>query len=182
VRPASSRAKARNILFVGSPTTVNVNAVSYFTDEVLPIIRSKSPGAKFVVAGKICQNVPDRSDYVKLGEMPDLTPAYDIADVVVNPRRFGSGLSIKSIEALSYGKPLVATPSGCSGMEDGADTAFVLAHTPEQLAAGVLRLLDEPDTYRAFTHAGREYALRYNSSVAAALRTVLAKPPESSRR
>lgn len=178
VRRGAAAAKARNVLFVGSPTTVNVNAVAYFTDEVLPIIRSKYPDVKFIVAGKICQKVPNRREYVKLGEMPDLTPAYDIADIVVNPRRFGSGLSIKSIEALSFGKPLVATPSGCSGMEDGANKAFVLAHTPDELAAGVVRLLDEPATYRAYSEAGREYALRHNSTVAEALRTVLASTPE----
>src|SRR5690606_8198091 len=103
----------------------------------------------------------------------DLGEAYDMADVVVNPRQFGTGLSIKSIEALSYGKPLVASPAGSSGMEDGAGTAFYLGKSSEALAEGIVRMLQDDALHQAFAAAGREYVVQHNRAIAQSLQSIL---------
>lgn len=167
--------RSRSVLFVGSPNSVNVHAVQWFVADVLPILRKSLPDAKLLVAGKVCQKLTDDLDCTRLGELPDLAAAYDQADVVVNPRRFGTGLSIKSIEALGYGIPLVALPAGHSGMDDGANQAFVAVESAPDMAAAIVRLFTDVQTYRSFAEAGREYAARYNEDVARELRGVLAR-------
>ncbi len=174
VRETQKATCGANVLFLGSPNSVNVHGAQFFLDDVLPELRKAIPHARLLLAGRVCEKVPDAEGCVKLGELPDLFEAYDQADVVVNPRKFGTGLSIKSIEALAYGKPLVATRPGCSGMEDGIGTAFLLAEDAEQFAQAVARILQDPALYASLSEAGVAYARRHNAHNLAELRTMLA--------
>jgi glycosyltransferase involved in cell wall biosynthesis len=54
--------------------------------------------------------------------------AYRAAKVVINPIRYGSGLKIKTVEALSKGKALVTTECGASGIMKGRDEAFMIGN------------------------------------------------------
>lgn len=178
VRPPQQAAKAQNILFGGSPNSVNVNAAEFFLTDVLPTVREQCPEARLLVAGRVCEKIADAEGCTKLGELDDLAEAYEAADIIINPRKFGTGLSIKSVEALSYGKPLVATPAGCTGMEDGAGTAFKLAENAAAFAEAVIELLSDPNRYREFAQAGHEYAVRYNAKTTAELKELLQQHDE----
>jgi glycosyltransferase involved in cell wall biosynthesis len=56
-----------------------------------------------------------------LGNQDSLVDTYARAAVVINPVKFGTGLPVKTIEALSYGKPIVATSAGGRDLEDFSD-------------------------------------------------------------
>ena len=70
--------------------------------------------------------ITDQDGLVKLAEMQDMKPAYDSATLIVNPVLFGTGLKVKSIEALGYSKPLDTTSVGAEGLEYGVDSAFYM--------------------------------------------------------
>lgn len=161
------------ILFVGSANSINVDAAEFFLREVLPRVRAARPGARLLLAGSVCGKLPDDPACEKLGVLDDLADAYGRAAVVVNPRRLGTGLSIKSIEALACGRPLVATPAGATGIGDAAGDAFLLAETAGGLADAVLRLLGDPVYGGALVARGREYARRHNAASLAALGALL---------
>ncbi len=165
--------EAANVLFVGSPNSVNVHGAEFFMREVLPLLRQRVAGARLLLAGRVCEKVADAEGCVKLGELDDLGSAYARADVVVNPRRFGTGLSIKSIEALARGKPLIATAPGCSGMEDGIGTAFLLAEDAPQFAEAIANLLEDHALYARLSEAGIAYARKHNDDNLAELKGVL---------
>ena len=78
------------------------------------------------------------------GHVADLEAVYDAADIVVNPVRHGSGLKIKSVEALARGLPLVSTIHGARGLVDGdaaTDPAFWVADTAEAFTSAVVALV-----------------------------------------
>ena len=102
-----------------------------------------------------------------------LDTAYEEADVVINPRRFGTGLSIKSIEAMSWGKPLVSTSAGATGLEDGAGTGFVLADRQTDFKEAIVRLLSDPEYYRKMSDGAYDYACDYNSMITEELKLLL---------
>ena len=85
------------------------------------------------------------SDCIKLGDLPDVGRAYEMADIVVNPAPVGTGLKIKSIEALAFGKPLVATPHAATGLEMYEGEALFIGDTPQHFAQAVIRLLGDED-------------------------------------
>ena len=69
------------------------------------------PHAELAIAGSICEALSGHKDVVLMGMLDDLSTAYESAAIVVNPMQFGTGLKIKSLEAMSYSKPLVTTPT-----------------------------------------------------------------------
>ena len=82
-----------------------------------PEIRSAVPDARLAVAGSVGAAVPDYAQGVDvLGHIDDLDPLYLRARVVVNPAAAGTGLKIKTVEALSRLRPIVTWPNGLEGL------------------------------------------------------------------
>jgi glycosyltransferase involved in cell wall biosynthesis len=151
--PGSSPPAAA-MLFVGGPMGINVHGMRWFLEEVLPLVRQGVPGAELWLVGGIGERVRGGGPGVRrLGFVEALDDLYRRAAVVINPQRFGTGLSIKSVDALRHGRPLVATASGARGLEDGAGHAFLAADSAEEFAGHVVRLLRDPA-------AGAELGLR----------------------
>ena len=72
---------------------------------------------RFVLAGTICRQLPSAvPPFEVLGSLDHTDPFYDRVDVVLNPMATGTGLKIKSVEALFQGVPLVATGNAMIGL------------------------------------------------------------------
>ena len=54
---------------------------------------------------------------------------------------FGTGIKIKNVESLGYGIPLVTTSVGAKGLEEKANTAFLVADNPQEFALKVIMIL-----------------------------------------
>ena len=163
------------LLFLASKNPINVHAINYFIAEVLPVIKNDCPNVKLVLAGEICNAVEDREDCLKLGTIDDLRTAYEHADIVINPIQFGTGLKVKNIEALAFGKPLVTTTVGASGLEDGIDTAYYVADQPKAFADAILTLLSDKAQYESLTQKAYEFATHWNMSCLGNLSQLLEK-------
>ena len=74
---------------------------------------------KFVLAGPISTNQDVVSNLgeltTKLGIVESPSSFYSIINVALSPIRFGGGLKIKVFEALSFGKPVLATKHSVDG-------------------------------------------------------------------
>jgi hypothetical protein len=74
-------------------------------------------GKRLVVAGSICGKLPpDISPFERIGRVAHLDDFYELVDVVLNPMPFGTGLKIKSVEAICQGLPLIATEAAMVGL------------------------------------------------------------------
>jgi succinoglycan biosynthesis protein ExoO len=133
-----------DLLFIGSNTSPNVDALRWFFDQVWPLVRRANPAARFNVAGNVAasfQAVPD--GVAMLGRVDDLTPLYAAAAVVISPLRGGSGLKIKLIEALGHGKAIVATTTTLQGVTDIIGSAVIVADDAQVFADGIATLLND---------------------------------------
>jgi len=149
------------MLFVGSANPYNVQGLEWFLDRVLPRIRKEMPDVELAIAGPVghVRTWPDGISV--LGIQESLVAAYADATLVINPVPFGTGLAIKTIEALSYGKPVVATPAGSRGLKADFHGALLLAETPDAFVEHVLELLENGAARSAMSHqaivASREW-------------------------
>ena len=101
---------------LGSDNPRNVLGLRDFLRFAWPEIRSAIPDARLEVAGSIGLAVPHYAQGVDvLGHVDDLDPCYARARVVVNPAVAGTGLKIKTVEALSRLRPIVTWPNGLEG-------------------------------------------------------------------
>lgn len=153
-----------NIVFTGAMDYwANVDAVTWFADDILPKVRTALPDCEFWVVG-----ANPTPEIVKLGERPGITVTGRVDDVrpyiahatlSVAPLRVARGIQNKVLEAMALAKTVVATPQAMEGIaaEDGAEV-FV-ADTADVFADRVLMLANSPDLATVGERA-RERVLR----------------------
>jgi polysaccharide biosynthesis protein PslH len=160
--PRGAAPGVRAIIFVGGPMGINVHGVTWFMDQVLPLVRRQVPEAELWLVGGICDRISKTTPGVRrFGFVDALDDLYRQAAVVINPQQFGTGLSIKSVDALVHGVPLVTTGSGARGLEEGAGAAFLQAESAGEFGECLVQLLREPARGKALAERGAAFAIRY---------------------
>jgi len=138
-----------HLLFMGAMNRdTNVDAVTWFCAEVLPLVRAQRPGVRLTIAGAA------PADAVRaLGEDPsidvtgfveDLEPYLARATVFVSPLRVGGGIIAKNIDAMASGLPVVTSTIANEGVDATAGEQVLLADDPRAFADAVLDLLGDP--------------------------------------
>jgi len=129
----------------------NVDAVSYFVAEIMPLIRARRPDFTLTLLGK---DAPP--ELVALGRDPaagvrveglvdDTRPYLTRAGVFVCPLRSASGTRFKLLEAMACGCPVVSSSIGSEGLEAVDGVHLRNADSAAEFAAAVLRLLEHRD-------------------------------------
>lgn len=175
---ANTPGEPNRLLFVGSANDINLDGLSWFLEAIFPRLRQAAPDIELDVVGKSATRISGRSGVNLLGPVDDLTPYYRRAAVVINPLRFGTGLKIKTIEALAFGKPLVTTSIGAAGLEEEKGKAFLIADSAEEFSDKVLQLLRSPKLSGEVGERARQYAQSYNNKALAPLLEFLSGKPE----
>lgn len=105
------------VFTVGSGNPGNRAGLLDFLRFAWPRILACVPEARLVVAGGVGAALGDGVRNVEVvGVVDDLAPYYKDARVIVNPTVAGTGLKIKTVEALSHFRPVVTWPSGLDGI------------------------------------------------------------------
>lgn len=135
------------LLFTGNMDYApNVDAVVYFTNEVLPLVRAKFPNVQFIIAGqRPVKKVQDLAgDLVKVtGFVQDLAAVYNEASVVVAPLRFGAGTQNKVLEAMAMGIPVVCSNIGFAGLGIESGEGAIMHTEAAAFAESVVSLLED---------------------------------------
>ncbi len=102
-----------------------------------------------------------------IGFVEDPVPWFDRARVFVAPLRFGAGIKGKIAQSLSLGLPVVTTSIGAEGMhlEDGKHV--LIADSPRDFAAAVIRLYNDSALWDTLAENGRSHVAQNFSSTAA---------------
>lgn len=154
IRPNRSYSESNRVLFVGSGAGPNVKGLTWFLDRVWPEIRQAIPNAEFHVCGKVGDAFREKQyDGVRfLGLVTNLEDEYEQAQLVVVPLFQGSGVKIKLIEALAYGKACVATSLCLEGLHEKIAEALVSADSVEDFQSACIHLLRGTEQRRVFEH------------------------------
>ena len=161
-----------NVLFVGAMyRAVNVDAVTWFVEQVWPRIQAQLPQARFTVVGYRPPaeiEALDNEDSISVtGFVEDLAPWYRSATVFVSPMLVAGGLLQKVLDALATGVPVVATPVSNHGVGATPGEHLLTAEDPEDFAEAVVRLLRDPDERRRLGEAGQRFVeARYDLEAA----------------
>ncbi|MEO5950998.1 MAG: glycosyltransferase [Chloroflexia bacterium] len=162
-RPSETPVEADTILFFGAINYYpNTEGLLFFLDSVFPLVKQQRPGARLLIVGQLPPTpITDRAseDVLVTGLVDDVRPYLERAAVVIAPLRIGGGTRLKIIEAMSMGKPIVATYIGAEGLDvnDGED--ILLGDTAEQFAAQVAHVLGDVALARRLGNAARHRAV-----------------------
>lgn len=136
----------RALVFTGAMDYwANVEAVTWFAQQVLTRVRDRVPEARFHIVGiRPTEQVRRLAGpaAVVTGAVPDVRPYLQHAAVVVAPLRIARGIQNKVLEGMAMARPVVVTPKGLEGIsaQDGAH--LLVAETPEAFADQVCRILE----------------------------------------
>ena len=148
--------------YLGSANPWNLAAV-----RALDAALAAAPDLPWLLAGRILrrQDLLLASRPRLLAQVPDAAAFYAAVDCVLNPMAGGTGLKIKTVEALAFGNPVLGTRDAFAGLP-----AEHPGHGCEDVA-GVVALMREFAASAAFRqelrHASRLLALRHAAAVAA---------------
>jgi glycosyltransferase involved in cell wall biosynthesis len=162
------------VLFVGGfGHPPNVDGAVWLAETIFPKVVARVPEARLQLVGHAPgpEVLALAGGAVSVhGSVPDVTPYYDAAAVVVAPIRTGGSMRGKVLEALAGGKAVVATPRAAEGVVAADGAHLVVADGEDALAeALVALLLDLPRRRRLAENARRwaESNLGWSRGVAA---------------
>lgn len=146
-RPGRVCERPNSLVFAGGMSQYpNASAMLFFADKVWPALKRRLPDVTMDVLGG---NPPKRllalaardADFRVHGFVPDVRPFVGGAAVYVCPIMDGGGTKLKVLDALAMGKPIVAHPVACEGINvlDGRDV--VLAYEADDFVEKITMLL-----------------------------------------
>lgn len=148
-RPPDAPAAPAGIVFTGYYShEQNCDAVRWFVSDVWPKIRSRHPELFFYVVGpnppQDLLNLSWKDPMIVVtGEVGDVRPYLASSYLFVCPVRMGSGLRMKSLEAMSYELPVVTTSLGAEGLPIQPGRNGFIADDVNLMARQINLLLDD---------------------------------------
>jgi hypothetical protein len=182
------------ILFIASGNPRNCKGLTDFVRLAWPRIRRRVPEAELVVAGAVAAAVAGRPvpGLKVAGAVQDVAPLYREAALVINPVVAGTGVKVKTLEALCHLRPIVTWPAGVDGLDQRLSARCVVARDwyafgnavvdalttrdggrfTDDDRALIAELLSPETTYAGLDHAYRAFFERHHSSPAAGPRSL----------
>ncbi|MGX9964988.1 glycosyltransferase [Roseomonas sp. F4] len=150
--------------YLGSANPMNTRALDRFL-AALDLPALAAAGAEIRVAGSAARHLEPGPGLVPIGPVDDPDELYAQVDLVVNPHEGGTGLKIKTVEALSRGRPVAGTAEAFAGM--APEEAWHAAADAPALAALVTRAVAEPALRDRIAASSARLWDRYAKTVAA---------------
>lgn len=131
-----------NILFFSGRNSFNINGILRFIKEVFPVIARRDKSIRLLIGGDICsvlERYPLPPGIVLKGRYGSPSDFYRLGDIAINPVNEGTGLKIKTFEALAHGKVTVADPHSTNGIYRPEEAPAVIAKTPDEYADCIMQ-------------------------------------------
>ena len=141
----------------------NIDAVTWFAQEVLPLLRARRPLVRFYVVGRnpapAVRQLAGAAVTVT-GTVADVRPYLRHAAVVVAPLRIARGIQNKVLEAMAMGCAVVVSRACAAAIDAREGEHLVSARTADEFSSAVTQFLDDTDAAGACGHAARRQVMQ----------------------
>lgn len=126
-----------NILFLSGNNTFNINGIIWFTSEIFPLIKDKFPDTNLIIGGSICEKLKENAlfhdkNIILKGRIDNPKLFYQQGDIAINPTYQGTGLKIKTFEAISYDKVVIVHPHSTEGIYSPENAPIFSSSIPKE--------------------------------------------------
>jgi len=159
--PTPVEETANSLVFTGSMDWLpNEDAILYFVDTILPLIKKQCPEVCLEVVGRSpsrkLQALAERERSLRLtGWVEDIRPFVARGSICIVPLRIGGGTRLKIFEAMAMSKAVVSTSVGAEGLPVQSGANIIVADTPGDFAQSVVSLLRDTSQRRRLGTSAR---------------------------
>lgn len=159
--PEKQERKTRRITFCGAMGYLpNIDAVTWFAREVLPLVSKRVGEVEFrIIGGGVGNEVwalQELEGVRVMGKVTDVRPFVWDSDISVAPVRIARGIQNKVLEAMAMGVATVVTPQAFEGLEVEAGNDVIVAPAdPAAFALAVIEMLTDRKKRDAVARSGR---------------------------
>ncbi|HAZ43693.1 MAG TPA: glycosyl transferase family 1 [Cyanobacteria bacterium UBA11369] len=151
------------MVFVGAmDASHNIDAVRFFSLEVLPELQKRYPDATFTIVGTRpaaeVLALAELPGVIVTGRVPSMAEYLHKSSVCVIPLRVGYGIKNKTLEAMAAGTPVVSSDRGLEGLKvdgDGEQARALRANRVEEYVEAISRLFENPQLRDELSRNGR---------------------------
>jgi len=160
---------------VASETVSNVTGILQYINGPFKKIVELSPRAQLIIAGSVCRQIPDSLNVQKLGTVQCLKDFYTQISFAINPVSNGTGLKIKTVEAIEYGCPILSSDVGLDGLEGLKCQGVVECRSCGDWVEESIKLLSSQSLRQDASNQLRVAAERYNECLLGVIDRLIAK-------
>lgn len=139
--------KKHDIVFMGNLSyPPNIEAITFITEKVMPLLRTRRPGIKFLITGA---SAPVRirsmvcNDISLLENVPDISSSLAISKIMLAPMFISIGLQNKIIQAMAMKIPCIITPGSNNAIKANPGEEVLEAYTEAEFCDSVIQLLED---------------------------------------
>ncbi len=154
----------------------NQEAVNWFLEKCWSEVKKELPEMRLVIAGR---NMPQQYFSLKderitvLNNVKSASEIYQQYHIMLVPLLSGSGLRIKLIEGLSYGKAIVSTSIGAQGIALETNKNIVLADIATDFVKAIIHLAEDKSLAKQLQTNAKVFANEHFDNVTISQRLVL---------
>lgn len=162
---ASITPTPHSIIYNGAVTyDANEDAVRYFAEDVLPLLRQRVPDATFAITGGTgdvdVSALKQQPGVIFTGYLDSVGDAVQSSAAVVIPLRHGGGTRLKVLEAMALGVPVISTRKGAEGIHVTDGENILLADQPDELVTAIVRVFEDTTLRDRLAAGGRSLVER----------------------
>lgn len=157
-----------NILFLSGSNGYNQNGIRWFVNDVFSLIRKKFNDARLLIGGAICKTIKDLENVEGvslLGFVDELSDFYQQGDVAINPVFQGTGLKIKTFEAISYDKITLVHPHSMAGVFHKDKAPLFASAQPEEWVGYLASVWEHPEKIAEIKAHNKVYLAEMNEFI-----------------
>ena len=137
----------------------NIDAVRWFANDILPLIRQRHGQARFAIVGRAptdeVRALAALPGVTVTGEVPDARPWLAAADAVVAPLLLARGVQNKLLEAMAMARPVVASAAAAEGIDATPGEHLLVADGAKAMSDAVCTLFEDRNAAATMGQAAR---------------------------
>ncbi|HEU4789006.1 MAG TPA: glycosyltransferase [Flavobacterium sp.] len=140
----------KEILFIGSAHTPNVDALYYLYNDIMPLVWNKIPDLKVNIIGTVNDTIKDIEDpnLVFWGYVENIDNFFISNKFMIAPLRYGAGVKGKIGQAFEYYLPVITSSIGAEGMHLIQNENALIEDTREGFAEAIIGLYTNKELWK----------------------------------
>jgi glycosyltransferase involved in cell wall biosynthesis len=151
-------------LFVGSQHQPNIEAVKVIQQIAADFSSYYSDiSCQFLIVGS-CWEPEEKNNFIALGKVSDqeLSMLYNHAALILAPILSGTGSSLKTVEAMAYGKVVLGTTVAFRGYPVESGKQGIICDRLEEYPHLIVKLLNDPQKLQEVGQNARQFSQEYD--------------------